>query len=187
MSRLQLKKELAAMDTMQLRELILEIYDARKEAKEYLGFYLNPDIRKLTDKYKAAVEKEATRVSRRRVSPRMSRIKKSIKEYASFGMGKEYEIEMMLYALGLLIPLGGKYWLKETLSTSIERFMTETLKAADIAGMADVAFPRIGSLIRQLPSPVSERDSFKSDLILAYSNYTPSTESQMQTFSKKQP
>ena len=42
MSKAQLKKHLAALTKEQIIEVILELYDARKEAKEYQEFYLNP-------------------------------------------------------------------------------------------------------------------------------------------------
>ncbi len=43
MSRTQLKKHLTALTKKQIIEVMLELYDARKEAKEYLEFYLNPN------------------------------------------------------------------------------------------------------------------------------------------------
>lgn len=43
MSRTQLKKHLTALTKEQIIEVMLELYDARKEAKEYLEFYLNPN------------------------------------------------------------------------------------------------------------------------------------------------
>ena len=46
MSKTALKKALAGMDAAQLTELITDLYEARSEAKEYLDFYINPDIDK---------------------------------------------------------------------------------------------------------------------------------------------
>ena len=44
MSKTALKKVLAGMTAQQLTELITDLYEARSEAKEYLDFYINPDI-----------------------------------------------------------------------------------------------------------------------------------------------
>ena len=43
MSRAKLKKYLQTLPKEQVIEVILELYDARKEAKDYLEFYLTPD------------------------------------------------------------------------------------------------------------------------------------------------
>ena len=43
MSKAKLKKHLQMLTKEQVIEVMLELYDARKEAKEYLEFYLAPD------------------------------------------------------------------------------------------------------------------------------------------------
>ena len=43
MSKAKLKKYLQTLSKEQVIEVMLELYDARKEAKEYLEFYLTPD------------------------------------------------------------------------------------------------------------------------------------------------
>ena len=52
MSKAQLKKHLSALTKEQIIEVILELYDARKEAKEYLEFYLNPNDDQKLEEYK---------------------------------------------------------------------------------------------------------------------------------------
>ena len=51
MSKAQLKKHLSALTKEQIIEVILELYDARKEAKEYLEFYLNPNEDEKLEEY----------------------------------------------------------------------------------------------------------------------------------------
>ena len=43
MSKAKLKKYLQTLSKEQVIEVMLELYDARKEAKDYLEFYLTPD------------------------------------------------------------------------------------------------------------------------------------------------
>ena len=43
MSKAQLKKQLKTLEKDEIIEMVMELYDARKEAKEYLEFYLNPN------------------------------------------------------------------------------------------------------------------------------------------------
>ena len=52
MSKAQLKKHLNTLEKPQIIEMVMELYDARKEAKEYLEFYLNPDENKELEKFK---------------------------------------------------------------------------------------------------------------------------------------
>ena len=61
MSRLKLKKALSELNEEQLRELLLQLYDVRKDAKEYLEFYMNPDINKKCMETALALEKELGR------------------------------------------------------------------------------------------------------------------------------
>ena len=44
MSKAQLKKHLLKLTQEEVIDVILELYDARKEAKEYLDFYMNPNV-----------------------------------------------------------------------------------------------------------------------------------------------
>jgi hypothetical protein len=43
MSKATVKKLLRSMSKEDIIEMVIEMYDARKEAKEYLEYYANPD------------------------------------------------------------------------------------------------------------------------------------------------
>ena len=43
MPKAKLKKHLLSLTKEQITDIVLELYDARKEAKDYLEFYLAPD------------------------------------------------------------------------------------------------------------------------------------------------
>ena len=43
MSKATVRKTLNSMPKEEIIGMVLEMYDARKEAKEYLEFYVNPD------------------------------------------------------------------------------------------------------------------------------------------------
>ena len=49
MSKAKLKKHLLSLTKEQITDIVLELYDARKEAKEYLEFYLEPNSFRLVD------------------------------------------------------------------------------------------------------------------------------------------
>ena len=60
MSKAQLKKQLNSLEKSQIIEMVIELYDARKEAKEYLEFYLNPDEDKKLEEFKKIIQKSST-------------------------------------------------------------------------------------------------------------------------------
>lgn len=55
MSKAKLKKELKALPQEQVIDIVLQLYDASKEAKDWLEFYLEPNARDVLEKYKKAV------------------------------------------------------------------------------------------------------------------------------------
>ena len=52
MSKAKLKKHLLSLTKEQITDIVLELYDARKEAKDYLEFYLAPDCNAELEKSK---------------------------------------------------------------------------------------------------------------------------------------
>ena len=55
MSKARLKKHLQALPKERVIEIMLELYDARKEAKNYLEFYLAPDSNAELEKCKKTI------------------------------------------------------------------------------------------------------------------------------------
>ena len=43
MPKVTLKKYLGTLEKSEIIDVVLDLYDARKEAKEYLDYFLNPD------------------------------------------------------------------------------------------------------------------------------------------------
>ena len=58
MSKAKLKKYLQTLSKEQVIEVMLELYDARKDAKKYLEFYLAPDSNAELEKCKKAIRQE---------------------------------------------------------------------------------------------------------------------------------
>lgn len=82
MSKTQLKKFLNTLNHDQITEMVLELYAARKEAKDYLDYFMNPDEEKMQEKYRAIITKEFL-PGPGRVKGRTSRCRKAIKEFAT--------------------------------------------------------------------------------------------------------
>lgn len=57
MSKTTVKKALAQLDAEALREMIMEMYAARREARDYLEFWVNPDTDRELDTAKTKIQK----------------------------------------------------------------------------------------------------------------------------------
>ena len=164
MSKTQLKKELAKMTADQIGELLLELYDARPEAKEYLDFFIRPDIDSKLEKARANIKKEMWRTSRGRNRARSTRVRRYIKDIASLNPGEEHVLEIMTYAVEQACAVGADQWIKETTQKALARLLSDTLTEADRAGMLGDYLPRIEKAIVSMTSSWFRTNEFKSFL-----------------------
>lgn len=138
MSKASLKKLLSTMDREQLIELILDAYSARKETKEYLEFFLNPDVEKLLTKYKEAAIKELRRTKRGGYSKgRISFIRNLYKELCAFQPGYKAQMEYLLYLIRAFLAVEMFVDFSDTLLRGAVRLMTELIEVADQNQEAD--------------------------------------------------
>lgn len=135
-----------------------ELYAARPEAKEYLDFYISPDINRKLIKAKNAVDKELKRCARRGYPrPRMTRVRRIIRDIESLNPGAEYVIEIMLYSLEKTMILGSGSWLNETTQRGAAKLLGDTIRYADRNGMLGLALDSVRVQIAKIPE-----DSFYS-------------------------
>lgn len=98
MSKAQLKKALASMSVEEITEMICELYDARPEAKEYLEFWLKPDLNEELEKYKVKIYRLFfTPSGKPRKRPTTTAIKKELKYFSSLCFDSEMIAELYLY------------------------------------------------------------------------------------------
>ena len=104
MSKAKLKKALAALDKDQIIETALELYDARKDAKEWFEFWLDPDARKACEKAKTAVRRIFYTGDNPRRRPSMTNLNKIIKDFTTVCFDRDevaYNFPDSHYALRL--------------------------------------------------------------------------------------
>lgn len=85
MSKVLLKKKLASMSKTEIIGLVAELYDAKKEAKDYLDYWVNPDEETKLEEYKKIIQDEFYPADRREPKMRFSVCKKAISSYAIEG------------------------------------------------------------------------------------------------------
>lgn len=99
MSKATLKKVLKNMNADQLREVICELYEVRPEAKEYLEFWIDPDIAKESEKYRLRIFKLFfLSEGRPRKSPDFKGLRTLLKYFSTLYVDLEKQVELRLYA-----------------------------------------------------------------------------------------
>ena len=104
MSKLQLKKLLNSMDKSDIISLMLEMYDTKKEIKEYLDYYTSPNEKEQFLKYKKIIQKEYS-LNMSEPNTRLSVAKKAISDFSKLKPSPILEAELMIY----LVECGCKY------------------------------------------------------------------------------
>lgn len=100
MSKAALKKTLTAMDKSQLVEIVCELYDARKEAQEYLEYWLNPDPAKELEMAKEKVMKMFFFSSgKNRKEPSATALKKLVKDFSVTVFDADMVADLMVYIM----------------------------------------------------------------------------------------
>lgn len=150
MSKSALKKQLAQMDSEEMAELILDLYDARKEAKEYLDFFVEPDIEARLTKARLAISKEAARTSRGRARPRITKVRQVIKNISTLNPGVEAECDIMAFAVETFCAVGSDNWVKDATQKSLAKLLHDTIVLADKGGLLNFIMPRIEEAVKEM-------------------------------------
>ena len=137
MSKLKLKKELESMDRMQLMQVILDAYSARKETRDYFEFFLNPDIEKLKEKTIAKIDKELRRGKYGRSTSRITVVRRAIKDFASFDPGDEYVRDIMLETLRRILDIEKYVYFKDTFEKGTHKLVDDIIAYADSHALMD--------------------------------------------------
>jgi hypothetical protein len=104
MSKLELKKTLSSMDKADLITLVLELYETKKEFKEYLDYYVSPNEKEQFLKYKQIIEKEYF-PSSGNPKTRLSVAKKAIADFSKLKPSPDLEAELLIF----LVECGCKF------------------------------------------------------------------------------
>lgn len=161
MSKTQLKKVLAGMDAAQISEMVLELYDARPEAKEYLDFFVTPDIDKKLDKARAAIKKEVMRSSRGRNKARSTKVRRIIKDISSLNPGAEPVAEIMTYAIEVITKVSDDQLIKTSTQSGFARLLHDTIVFADSAGILSDYLSRLEAAVNGMQSSWWRGNEFK--------------------------
>lgn len=96
MSKVLLKKRLSSMQKAEIIGLVAELYEAKKEAKEYLDYWMNPDEDAKLEEYMKIVRYEFYPPGNREPKTRFSVCKKAISDYKKLKPSAGAMAELML-------------------------------------------------------------------------------------------
>lgn len=120
MSKAQLKKYIQGLDREHLEELILDIYSDVKPVKDYLDFFLNPDIDKIVDKTKRTIFSKIFRPNGDPVLRlKFTKINEIMKDFTMKIRDPYMVADMMVYLLSLLCEYGSHYYHEEPFVNSL--------------------------------------------------------------------
>ena len=96
MSKSTIKKLLQSMTKEDIIEMVLDMYSARKEAKEYLEFYAEPDEKGKLEEYKAIIQEEFYPKRRREPQTRFSVCRKVLADFKKLKPSADALAELMV-------------------------------------------------------------------------------------------
>ena len=149
------------MTAEQISEMVLELYAARPEAKEYLDFFVSPDIDKKLEKARSSIKKEMLRNSRGRNKSRSTKIRRFIKDISSLNPGSEAVAEIMTYSIEQVCEVGSDQWIKDSTQTGYARLLHDTVLYIDAAGLLNEYLPRIERAVNKMSSSIWRSNEFK--------------------------
>lgn len=129
MSKTTIKKLLQSMTKAEIIEMVLELYSARKEAKEYLEYYACPDEKEKLEEYKSIIREEFYPKKRREPKTRFSVCRKAVVDFKILKPSAEALAELMVSYMEWAIQFTydyGDMW--EQYYDSVESNFDKTVK-----------------------------------------------------------
>ncbi len=158
MSKTKVKKALGELTREQLVEVLLDLYSARTQARDWLNFFAEPNTQTAKEKAIDAALKECRRSKWGRSRMRISVLNNLSKEFETLGVDTPDVIDLRLTICNFLCQVDSAFYLSEAQTESIKKYFVKTLEIALGAGtlpkvqarmqeMAEVA--RAGSALRR--------------------------------------
>ncbi len=148
MSRAKLKKHLSSLAKEQIIDIVLDLYDARKEAKDYLEFYLAPDCSAELEKCKKAIQNEFFPARGFSEKPSFAKCRKVISDFQKLKPDPDCVADLMLF----YIEQGCEYTVTfgdmwEQFYTTLEGNFAKTIHFIFVCGLLYKYCHRIEKLI----------------------------------------
>ena len=144
MSKSQVKKLLSGMSKEEVINVVMELYDARKEARDYLDYYANPDETSELEKFKKIVLKEFDDDISRNPQCRFSVCRKALSDFKKLTPSSDTLAEAMVFYMERVYEFSfcaGDLW-EQYYDSAISNFQS-TLKFLIKNNLLESMMPRI--------------------------------------------
>lgn len=148
MSKTQLKKYIAALTAEQVGEILLQVYEASKEAKGWLDFYLHPDIEALSEKYRKQIHLKCYGRNGLARRPKMRNCNQLIKTFSQIVQDPTPVSDLMLYFMEEVTRVAtvkGRY--SESYFRTLTGQFRKTVEYLESASLLEYNMPRIRKII----------------------------------------
>ena len=149
MSKIALKKELMGLSREQIVDVVLTAYSSNKAIKDYFDFFTVPDVEKLYERFVRELTKEIMRGKYHQSTARISRIKKSIKNFESFNPGVERVRDLRLLAVDMLVEQEKIKNYSDTLINGTLKLLNEAIAYADKNLIFDSTMQQVDRIIAE--------------------------------------
>ncbi|MDE5555607.1 MAG: hypothetical protein K2J10_10560 [Muribaculaceae bacterium] len=149
MSKIALKKELMGLSREQIIDVVLTAYSSNKTIKEYFDFFTVPDVEKLYERFTRELTKEIIRGKYHQSTARISRIRKSIKNFESFNPGAERVRDLYLFTVNMLVEQKKIKNFSDTLINGTLKLLNEAIAYADKNLIFDSTMQQVDRIIAE--------------------------------------
>lgn len=170
MSKMGLKKLLQTMDKGEIISLILEMYEAKKEIRSYLDYYVNPNEPEQFRKAKRIIENEYF-PAKGLPKERLSVAKKAISDFSSLKSSPELEAELLIFLVECGCRFTNEYGdMSEAFYTGMENNLRRALQFMKKHGLLERFRPNVERCVRWA-SPCGY--GFADEVRSLFSDYYP--------------
>ena len=144
MSKPQVKKLLTGMSKEEVITVVMGLYDARKEAQEYLDYFANPNEKGELEKFKKVVLIEFGDIGKHNPTCRFSVCRKALSDFKKLSPSAETLAEAMVFYVERVYELSfnaGDLW-EQYYDSAISNFRS-TLKFLIKNNLMESMMPRI--------------------------------------------
>lgn len=155
-----MKKALAALDKEEIITMVTELYDARKEAKEYLEYWIDPDAGKELERVEKLVDRQfftPQGVSRRALS--LPTINKLIKDFMSICFEPERVADLLIYTAERMADWLEVRYRRVAYRTSLRKYLNEATLYVESHELE----PLYGIRIERLQSRVEALENYQEE------------------------
>lgn len=148
MSKAKLKKELLKMDKESVISMVLELYDSRKEAKEYLEYWLDPDPEKALESALLKLRRLFFMPSGKpRKFPSSTSLKALVKGFASLCYDSQKTAALHVEIIQLSYEwLNNKTRVAESVQTAVNKYIASAREYVESTGLEEIYGLRLDRL-----------------------------------------